>query len=176
MSSFWISLVLGLVIGSNFTGKSGFLAAVIYFAFGCFVGGSVLSIRLLRGLSTPLDLLPNLDNDPARGPSESHPMEAQPAQTRNVRLAVILGLGAALTVAALVSTVTLAILPASFMSMARIQVIKAPGQAENDLGAFDPYFVQTEAEVIRSHAVLDSVVERLNLPARWASDSLPAAR
>ncbi len=37
-------------------------------------------------------------------------------------------------------------------------------------GVYDPYFIQTEFEVIRSQAVLDRVVNRLNLNDRWTHE------
>src|SRR5579863_2712901 len=37
-------------------------------------------------------------------------------------------------------------------------------------GVYDPYFIQTEFEVIRSQVVLDRVIQRLNLNEKWTRD------
>jgi uncharacterized protein involved in exopolysaccharide biosynthesis len=64
------------------------------------------------------------------------------------------------------------ILPKSYGSTARIRVERVPinaipGGRPNSLEAYDPYFLQTEFEVIQSTAVLGRVVEKLNLGVEW---------
>src|ERR1044071_3917751 len=74
----------------------------------------------------------------------------------------------------LTTTAVTFILPESYSSMVRIEVGKdnpdiAPllygGQAQTQ---FDPYFIQTEFEKIKSHKVLDAVIDNLKLQDSWA--------
>lgn len=70
------------------------------------------------------------------------------------------------------STLITFILPESFASTARIRVERVPLSAvsndrPNSPGTYDPYFLQTEFEVIQSAAVLGRVVEKLNLDVDW---------
>lgn len=64
-------------------------------------------------------------------------------------------------------------LPRYFVSVARITVNKdTPAAMDQSPPAgtiYDPYFVQTEFERLRSKAVLYPVIERLDLDKRWAS-------
>jgi len=46
-------------------------------------------------------------------------------------------------------------------------VASSRGQ-QTTAGVYDPYFIQTETEVIKSQAVLDKVIEKLNLNKLWA--------
>src|SRR3954470_9358116 len=65
------------------------------------------------------------------------------------------------------------ILPESFMSMARIEVAKdvtdiSPLMQNVNLGNnYDPYFLQTEFEKIKSQVVLWKVIDRLDLNKKW---------
>jgi succinoglycan biosynthesis transport protein ExoP len=65
------------------------------------------------------------------------------------------------------------ILPQSFMSMARIEVAKdvtdiSPLMQQYTGGnSYDPYFLQTEFEKIKSQKVLDKVIDNLKLNERW---------
>jgi succinoglycan biosynthesis transport protein ExoP len=64
------------------------------------------------------------------------------------------------------------ILPESYMSMARIEVSKdvsdiSPLMPTAQQGQYDPYFLQTEFEKIRSQWVLNKVVENLKLNDVW---------
>jgi capsular exopolysaccharide synthesis family protein len=74
----------------------------------------------------------------------------------------------------LTTTAVTFILPESFSSMVRIEVGKdnpdiAPilygAQAQN---TFDPYFIQTEFEKIKSKSVLNDVISELNLQEEWS--------
>lgn len=56
------------------------------------------------------------------------------------------------------------ILPESYCSTARIKV-DMPMSSTN--AYYDPYFIQTEFEVIQSRALLSQVVEKLNLNEVW---------
>ncbi len=56
------------------------------------------------------------------------------------------------------------LMPKSYLGTARIEVSKPLADQ-----SFDPYFLQTQFEVIRSDEVLLSVVEPLHLAERWAS-------
>jgi serine/threonine protein kinase/capsular polysaccharide biosynthesis protein len=67
----------------------------------------------------------------------------------------------------------ISVLPNSFASTARIMltpnVAEAAGATKAQLTAssYDPYRIQTELEVIQSKAVLDSVIESLDLTRKW---------
>src|ERR1044071_24565 len=74
----------------------------------------------------------------------------------------------------LTTTAVTFILPESYSSMVRIEVGKdnpdiAPllfgAQAQN---TFDPYFIQTEFEKIKSKKVLNDVITELNLQDEWS--------
>src|SRR6201987_3717298 len=73
------------------------------------------------------------------------------------------------------ATVVTLMYPESFASTARITV----EQEHPDIGGlsamqnsstYDPYFLQTEFEVIQSHAVLSKVIEALNLNERRSEE------
>jgi polysaccharide biosynthesis transport protein len=73
----------------------------------------------------------------------------------------------------LTTTAVTFILPETYMSMARIEV----GKDTPDIGSiltpqaplqYDPYFIQTEFEKIKSTKVLHKVIEQLNLQNEWA--------
>lgn len=63
----------------------------------------------------------------------------------------------------MITTAITFILPESFASTARIK-IDVPVTGTN---TYDPYFIQTEFEVIQSQAVLSRVVEKLSLNSGW---------
>jgi capsular polysaccharide biosynthesis protein len=66
------------------------------------------------------------------------------------------------------------ILPESFVSTTRLRITRnAAGawpaaQAPGIFGDYDPYFIQTEFEVIQSRLVLDKVIENLGLSQEWS--------
>ena len=73
----------------------------------------------------------------------------------------------------LTTTAVTFILPETYMSTARIEV----GKDNPNIGsilqpnaplAYDPYFIQTEFEKIKSTKVLHRVIESLNLQTKWA--------
>ena len=71
------------------------------------------------------------------------------------------------------ATIVTFILPESFSSFARIKVERdvsdvAPvmGQA-TPTGVYDPYFIQTEFEIIQSELILDKVIDGLSLNDKW---------
>ena len=74
---------------------------------------------------------------------------------------------------AVTTTVVSFLLPKTYMSMSRISVEKdtsdiAPlNGMQSGETAFDPYFIQTELEVIQSQKVLDKVVAKCNLAEKW---------
>ncbi len=74
---------------------------------------------------------------------------------------------------AVTTTVVTFLLPKTYMSMSRISVEKdtsdiAPlNGMQSGETAFDPYFIQTELEVIQSQKVLDKVVTKCNLAEKW---------
>src|SRR5687767_3999310 len=73
----------------------------------------------------------------------------------------------------LTTTAVTFILPKTYMSMARISVGKdvtdiQPLLAMQSQGGYDPYFIQTEFEKIRSKPVLEKVIENLDLNTKWA--------
>lgn len=70
------------------------------------------------------------------------------------------------------ATLVTFILPEAFSSTARIRV-EREGSDIQELGgmpvaaSYDPYFIQTEFEVIRSQQILERVIEELNLNEEW---------
>src|SRR3954465_8266347 len=73
----------------------------------------------------------------------------------------------------LTTTAVTFILPETYMSTARIEVgkdtpdIQSILQPQGPMG-YDPYFIQTEFEKIKSQKVLYKVIEQLNLTDVWA--------
>ena len=73
----------------------------------------------------------------------------------------------------LTATVVTMILPESFSSMTRIKVdrdvsdIPGVGAIQQAPGVYDPYFIQTEFEIIQSQVILDKVIENLDLIRLW---------
>jgi len=71
------------------------------------------------------------------------------------------------------ATLVTFVLPVSYSSTARIKVDRDRSDIElqqtgNPMGfAYDPYFIQTEFEVIQSELILDQVIERLRLKEVW---------
>src|SRR5215467_7540383 len=70
------------------------------------------------------------------------------------------------------ATLVTFILPESFSSTARIKVERdqsdiATLAGQQSMGIYDPYFIQTEFEVIQSEKVLEKVINALNLNERW---------
>ncbi len=71
------------------------------------------------------------------------------------------------------ATIVTFILPEAYSSKARIKVERdvtdVPGVMGQPSmsGIYDPYFIQTEFEVIQSEKILDRVIERLDLDTRW---------
>ena len=65
------------------------------------------------------------------------------------------------------------VLPNSFVSTARIMLTPNAAESTGAAGArlaaspYDPYHIQTELEVIQSKAVLDGVIEALDLTRKW---------
>src|SRR3954469_20969159 len=73
----------------------------------------------------------------------------------------------------LTTTAVTFILPETYMSTARIEVGKDTPDIPtimqpNTAMQYDPYFIQTEFEKIKSTKVLNKVIERLNLTEVWA--------
>src|SRR5947208_2810040 len=70
------------------------------------------------------------------------------------------------------ATLVTFILPESYSSTARIKVERDNSDIEGfasriGMGGYDPYFVQTEFEVIQSEVVLGKVIKDLNLNEEW---------
>jgi succinoglycan biosynthesis transport protein ExoP len=71
------------------------------------------------------------------------------------------------------ATIVTFILPEAYSSKARIRVERdvtdIPGVdgQRNMAGVYDPYFIQTEFEVIQSERILDKVIDTLNLNEVW---------
>ena len=70
------------------------------------------------------------------------------------------------------STIITFILPEMYASRARIKLerdVTPPGAAGQSLtaGAYDPYFVKTEMEVMESEKILDQVIDKLDLNTKW---------
>ncbi|MBE0540810.1 MAG: polysaccharide biosynthesis tyrosine autokinase [Verrucomicrobia bacterium] len=108
------------------------------------------------------------------------PIKAQPPQEARlhfldywriirIRKTVIL---AVFFLVVITATLVTFVLPESYSSMARIKVERdgsdISGLTEmRSLNVFDPYFIQTEFEVIQSEVVLGKVVESLDLNKVW---------
>ena len=79
-----------------------------------------------------------------------------------------------------VATVT-SLQPKTFMASVRIKVEPerptVPVFEQSNLPSYDPYFLQTQNEIIQSQKILHPVIERLKLVQRWAErgESLPVA-
>src|SRR5579862_814463 len=72
------------------------------------------------------------------------------------------------------ATIVTLVLPPMYSSKARIKVERdatdvpgVDGRAGLN-GMYDPFFIQTEFEVIQSELILDKVVENLHLTEKWA--------
>jgi succinoglycan biosynthesis transport protein ExoP len=70
------------------------------------------------------------------------------------------------------ATLVTFILPESYSSMARIKVERDRSDimdftGQPMMGSYDPYFIQTEFEIIQSEVVLGKVIEALNLNEKW---------
>jgi len=70
------------------------------------------------------------------------------------------------------ATLVTFILPESYSSFARIKVERDGSDISNLMGqqaltSYDPYFIQTEFEVIQSEVVLKPVIEQLKLNEEW---------
>ena len=70
------------------------------------------------------------------------------------------------------ATIVTFILPEPYSSKARIKVERdvtdvAGVDGQRGFSGYDPYFIQTEFEVIQSEVILDSVIDRLNLNEVW---------
>ena len=66
----------------------------------------------------------------------------------------------------IIATAITFILPESFASTARVKVDQNLNQSPNAT-TYDPYFIQTEFEIIQSQIVLEPVIARLNLNVEW---------
>jgi succinoglycan biosynthesis transport protein ExoP len=73
------------------------------------------------------------------------------------------------------ATIVTFILPEAFSSMTRIKVERdvadVPGVGGSSAASgysYDPYFIQTEFEVIQSEKILDQVIDSLNLNQEWS--------
>jgi serine/threonine protein kinase len=63
------------------------------------------------------------------------------------------------------------ILPESFISTARVSINPQPGgntTAPAAVRSYDPYFIQTQFEIIQSSSILSKVAENLNLEQEWS--------
>jgi succinoglycan biosynthesis transport protein ExoP len=74
------------------------------------------------------------------------------------------------------ATVVTFILPESFVGSARVNVQREGTEIQGVSGAqpiqtlgIDPYFIQTEFEVMQSQVILDKVIDKLNLAERWGT-------
>jgi uncharacterized protein involved in exopolysaccharide biosynthesis/beta-lactamase regulating signal transducer with metallopeptidase domain len=124
----------------------GFRAGLPELAFAA-SGGSLLSrIRRLLGV----------------------PDESGSVSVRDVSGMALLGIGLVL----IVLGVRLLLAPTSYLSTARIRIERdqtdLPGLAgQRAPGSYDPYFIQTEFELLQSEVILGKVVESLDLNRQW---------
>ena len=66
----------------------------------------------------------------------------------------------------IIATAITFILPESYASTCRIKVEQNLNQSTNAT-AYDPYFIQTEFEIMQSQVVLEPVIAKLNLNVEW---------
>jgi uncharacterized protein involved in exopolysaccharide biosynthesis len=66
----------------------------------------------------------------------------------------------------IIATAVTFLLPESYVSTARIKLEPKVNQGTNG-AIYDPYFIQTEFEIIQSQVVLEPVVAKLNLNVDW---------
>lgn len=92
--------------------------------------------------------------------SEAHPQRAPLASAVPVFVTVFL-------IVVIISTVITFILPEVYASTVRIAVEPDARPGSGQLASYDPYFLQTEFEVIQSQLVLNPVIEKLDLNAEW---------
>jgi len=93
----------------------------------------------------------------------------RPAWQPSLSIAFMVGLAAGLI--ALVSSVLItSLLPDEYASTARIMVTERdPADQLAHMQRYNPVFLQTQLEMLRSQKVLSNVVERLNLTERWGT-------
>ncbi len=71
------------------------------------------------------------------------------------------------------ATIVTFILPVAYSSMASMEVdrdvtdVGSVTERQTQAGYYDPYFIQTEFEVIQSQSILDKVIDKLNLVQAW---------
>ncbi|MBL9136355.1 MAG: hypothetical protein JNK85_10830 [Verrucomicrobiales bacterium] len=82
------------------------------------------------------------------------------------RIVAVLGGAAAFCVILGTVTAVLSLMPETYVSSAKIQVRAGANPAEAK--SFDPFFLQTQVERLSSRAVLDPVIEALDLNKRWS--------
>ncbi len=111
-------------------------------------------------------------NEPVSNPVNQS-RRAAPANDwpRIVRRAATVGL-VVWVLAVTVTTIITFLLPETFFSTARIKVERDKSDIEELSGKggfnpYDPYFIQTEFEVIQSQLVLEPVIQHLNLETPW---------
>src|SRR5882762_192810 len=108
------------------------------------------------------------------------PLKAAPAQETKlhfldywriirIRKTVIL---AVFLLVVITATLVTFILPEAFSSVARIKIERDQSditgfQERGGMGAYDPYFIQTEFEVIQSELILGKVIADMNLLDEW---------
>lgn len=92
---------------------------------------------------------------------------AQPLPWKKLARAAVAGCAVFAAVLAIAAAVTFA-LPKTYVSTARVHLQKAAGPDVAVVDrVFDPFFVQTEMEKIKSSAVITPVIEQLELDKRW---------
>jgi capsular polysaccharide biosynthesis protein/tRNA A-37 threonylcarbamoyl transferase component Bud32 len=102
----------------------------------------------------------------------SRNLDRQPGRVKARSKAFILSLAAGIVVWLVVmtaATLVTFLLPESYRSVARILLVRTPPEAveAGQSMPYDPYFIQTQFEVIRSELVLARVVDRLKLNEAW---------
>jgi polysaccharide biosynthesis transport protein len=77
-------------------------------------------------------------------------------------------------ITAIVATAVTFLLPESYASTARIRIepdivadVSSMGGGQTTYSPYDPYFIQTEFEIIQDRVVLGKVIEALNLNVEW---------
>src|SRR5271165_3605504 len=110
-----------------------------------------------------------MDSSKAQPPPETKLHFLDYRRIIRIRKTVIL---AVFLLVVITATLVTFILPESYSSTARIKVERdqsdiATLAGQQVMGSYDPYFIQTEFEVIQSEVVLGNVIEQLNLNEKW---------
>jgi uncharacterized protein involved in exopolysaccharide biosynthesis len=89
-----------------------------------------------------------------------------PARSKTPMAAAVSVFITVFLITVIIATAITFILPESFASTCRIKVEQNLNQGTN-AAIYDPYFIQTEFEIMQSQVVLEPVITKLNLNVEW---------